>query len=80
MPSRLAATPPRHGPTGSVRYTLPLHKWSLHSYSGTFRSIFRALKIGIQDSGYSGHSFRRGAAQHASDMGMLDSEIQTLGR
>jgi integrase len=37
-------------------------------------------KIGIQDSGYSGHSFRRGAAQHASDMGMLDSEIQTLGR
>jgi hypothetical protein len=37
-------------------------------------------KIGIQDLGYSGHSFRRGAAQHASDMGMLDSEIQTLGR
>lgn len=37
-------------------------------------------KIGIQDIGYSGHSFRRGAAQHASDMGMLDSEIQTLGR
>jgi integrase len=38
------------------------------------------LTLGIQDSGYSGHSFRRGAAQHASDMGMLDSEIQTLGR
>ena len=32
-------------------------------------------KIRIQDSGYSSHSFRRGAAQHASDMGMLDSEI-----
>lgn len=38
------------------------------------------FQTGIQDSGYSGHSFRRGAAQHASDMGMLDSEIQTLGR
>jgi len=34
----------------------------------------------MQDSGYSGHSFRWGAAQHASDIGMLDSEIQTLGR
>jgi integrase len=37
-------------------------------------------KIGIQDTGYSGHSFRRGAAQQASDNGMLHEEIQTLGR
>ena len=27
-----------------------------------------------------GHSFRRGAAQHASDLGMLHHEIQLLGR
>jgi len=37
-------------------------------------------KIEIQDSDYSGHSFRRGAAQHASNISILDSEIQTLNR
>ncbi len=30
--------------------------------------------------GYSGHSFRRGAAQHAADSGMLYEDIQKLGR
>ena len=29
---------------------------------------------------YTGHSFRKGAAQHASDNGMLDQHIQKLGR
>jgi hypothetical protein len=29
---------------------------------------------------YSGHSFRRGAAQHAADNGILDEDIQRLGR
>lgn len=29
---------------------------------------------------YTGHSFRRGAAQHASDNGMLEEHIQKLGR
>ena len=29
---------------------------------------------------YSGHSFRRGAAQHAADNGILDGDIQRLGR
>ena len=29
---------------------------------------------------YSGHSFRRGAAQHAADNGILDVDIQRLGR
>jgi hypothetical protein len=29
---------------------------------------------------YSGHSFRRGAAQHAADNGVLDDDIQRLGR
>ena len=42
--------------------------------------FLRLSKIGIQDSDYSGHSFRRGAAQYASNMGIFDSEIQILGR
>lgn len=29
---------------------------------------------------YTGHSFRKGAAQHASDNGMMDEHIQKLGR
>lgn len=29
---------------------------------------------------YTGHSFRKGATQHASDMGMLDEHIQKLDR
>ena len=29
---------------------------------------------------YSDHSFHRGAAQHASDNGILDYDIQRLGR
>lgn len=38
------------------------------------------LAAGIPTTGYSGHSFRKGAAQHASDNGMLDEQIKTLGR
>lgn len=34
----------------------------------------------ISSTGYSVHSFRRGAAQHASDNGMLDENIQKLGQ
>ena len=29
---------------------------------------------------FNGHSFRRGAAQHASDNGLGDDDIKTLGR
>jgi hypothetical protein len=29
---------------------------------------------------YSGHSFHRGAAQHAANNGILDEDIQRLGR
>ena len=38
------------------------------------------LAKGIIPSQYSGYSFRRSAAQHASDHGMLDENIQQLGR
>ena len=40
----------------------------------------RLIAAGINDSAYSGHSFRKGAAQHATDHGMLDESIQRLGR
>lgn len=35
---------------------------------------------GIPCQTYSGHSFRKGAAQHASDNGVLNEHIQELGR
>lgn len=38
------------------------------------------LVRGVSALGFSGHSFRREAAQHASDNGILDEDIQKLGR
>ncbi|RUA06911.1 MAG: hypothetical protein DSY43_00975 [Gammaproteobacteria bacterium] len=35
---------------------------------------------GLDPSRYKGHSFRIGAASHAADKGMSDSQIRTLGR
>lgn len=40
----------------------------------------RIAAAGLPESNYSGHSFRKGAAQHAADHGMLDESIQKLGR
>ena len=41
----------------------------------------RLYQAGIRNADeYRGHSFRRGAAQHASNIGILDAEIQALGR
>ena len=55
--------------------------------SGAFSrfSVVTALKkwlflAGLEQADYSGHSFRKGAAQHAADHGMLDEMIQKLGR
>lgn len=48
-------------------------------YISTLRSRLQAHKYtNVID--YAGHSFRRGAAQHASDNGLLDEDIQRLGR
>ena len=35
---------------------------------------------GLSEKDFSGHSFRKGTAQHAADHGMLDESIQRLGR
>lgn len=40
----------------------------------------RLIQAGITETGFSGHNFRKGAAQHAADHGMLDENIQILGR
>ena len=40
----------------------------------------RLQNANIASTAYSGHSFRRGAAQHAKDHGILDEHIQALGR
>lgn len=39
----------------------------------------RLLLAGLAQSNYCGHSFRKNAAQHAADHGMLDEMIQKLG-
>ena len=40
----------------------------------------RIAAEGFFESNYSGHRFRKGAAKHAADHGMLDKSIQRLGR
>ena len=40
----------------------------------------RLQSVGIPYQSYSDHSFQKGAAQHASDNGILNEHIQKLGR
>ncbi|KAF4769439.1 hypothetical protein HAV15_008849 [Penicillium sp. str.  len=49
-----------------------------NNFLSTLSTKLKAL--GIHANGYSGHSFRKGAAQHAHDSGILDDQIQVLGR
>ena len=62
----------------------PLFRFSNRAFS--YKNFVAALRhrldaIGIRDSSiYSGHSFRRGAASTAKMNGMLDADIQRLGR
>lgn len=55
-----------HNPLTRSRFIARLHK--------------ALLDAGLQPHGYSGHSFRRGAASAAAAAGFLDHEIQQLGR
>lgn len=57
----------------------------LNSGSFSRQGVVAALKkkliqAGIKETEFSGHSFRKGAAQYAADQGMLDENIQRLGR
>ncbi len=40
----------------------------------------RIAGAGLPEANYSGHSFRKGATQHAADHGIHDESIQRLGR
>lgn len=53
-------------------------KFSENDQYATLR--LKRRKTDTNHTGYSSHSFRRGAAQHASDNGMLDEDTQKLGR
>ncbi|KAJ3453583.1 hypothetical protein MRS44_017830 [Fusarium solani] len=51
------------------------------SRSNSLSTLSTKLRtLGLQTDGYSGHSFRKGAAQHAHDSGILNDQIQMLGR
>lgn len=57
--------------------------WYRSSFSRP--AVIAALKsrltaAGISNKHFSGHSYRKGAAQHAADNGMPDKNIQRLGR
>ena len=39
----------------------------------------RATRAGLPPGSWNGHSFRRGAATWAAEVGMSENEIQTLG-
>jgi hypothetical protein len=60
----------------------PLFRLGTSFSRSTVISILRKrlINAGINCDAFSGHSFRKGAAQHASDHGMLDENIQRLGR
>ncbi len=88
----LAATGERTCPLTALArlYTLnPQHPnaclFRLSSGAFFWPSVVSTLKerislLGLSQSDYSGHSFRKGAAQHKADYGMLDEMIQRLGR
>ncbi|KAF5393592.1 hypothetical protein D9757_000002 [Collybiopsis confluens] len=71
-----------------VAHPLPLDSplFSMVDGRSMTRSFFistlksRLLSIGVDPAGYSGHSFRRGAATSAAAAGYSDYEIQLLGR
>ncbi|KAJ3454842.1 hypothetical protein MRS44_013442 [Fusarium solani] len=67
-------------PRGHDAPLFSLHRkpFSRNNFLSILSTKLRAL--GLQTDGYSGHSFRKGAAQHAHDSGVLDDQIQMLGR
>ena len=71
----LALRPPSPGPLFMYQDGSTLSRERL------VQSLREALRAaGVEDSGFSGHSFRIGAATAAAQAGVSDSLIQTLGR
>ena len=71
----LAIRPPQQGPLFLFKDD------STFSRPRLVISLRKALsEVGVDPSGYNGHSFRIGAATTAARMGVNDSLIQTLGR
>ena len=71
----LAVRPPAHGPL------FVFQDGSTLSRPRLVQSLRQALSsVGVDDSPFSGHSFRIGAATTAAKAGINDSLIQTLGR
>ena len=66
--------------------TAPLFRLTGHSTAFARKPVIDILQERLRvhniitAKSYTGHSFRKGAAQHASDNGMLDQHIQKLGR
>jgi integrase len=90
----IAATGAATCPVGHMRQLL-LHQPALTPLSPLFQlasntgfpkhTLVRIIKqrlhlAGHQSTAYSGHSLRRGAAQHAANIGLTDAEIKLLGR
>jgi hypothetical protein len=82
-----AACPHRHMMALISRDTREPHAPLFNLSTGTFTqekalSILtkRLLRMGINPQGYSGHSFRKGAAQEAYNNHMSEEQIQALGR
>lgn len=67
-------------PKGPDAPLLAFHRrlFSRENFLATLSTKLEAL--GLYAEGRSGHSFRKGAAQHAHDSGILDDPIQMLGR
>ena len=65
-------------PLNAPLFKLENRPFSRENVVIVLRERLRSNLISVE--GYSGHSFRKGAAQHASDHGLLDEQIQTLGR
>lgn len=70
---------PQHHTAPLFRLTGRSTAFSRKQVLDILQSRLRKYNIATSTS-YTGHSFRKGAAQHASDNGMLEQHIQKFGR
>ena len=68
---------PQHAPL----FCIGQHKQQVFTQEYVVQKLpRRAFTAGLGHSTWNGHSFRRGAATWATEMGLSENEIQTLGR